>query len=82
MQRAGNKAEERRQFAPQGVKQKCACETLAKGSTWSLHRVGVRANLLRRIFASKRDEVTWGRGENYIVRSFMVVRSTGNHMFW
>jgi len=36
VQRAGNNAQERRQSEPQGVKQKCGCETLAKGSTRSL----------------------------------------------
>jgi len=31
VQRAGNKAEERRHYEPEGVKQKCGCATLRKG---------------------------------------------------
>jgi hypothetical protein len=59
------------------------CAVLYGCEIWSLtlreeHRLRVFENrVLRRIFGARRDEVT-GNGENYIMRSFMILYSSPN----
>ena len=80
-ERAGNNAEERRQSEPQSVKQQCGCETLQEGKYMVFIDGGRGRRGAKKNIGSKRDEVTGVREEDYVARSFIIGRSTRNHIF-
>ena len=52
----------------------CGCETCSLTLREERGQMVFQNRVLRRIFGSKRDEVT-GNGENYIMRSLMICTS-------